>query len=129
MNDKVVPEVVLHNALIDLKNRVKNNEKIDFGICLNVEHYVYKAQNIEFPAGVYRYVHQVMCDLFRMWPKYSGVVDYPVPDPERDRDIDPEDMFWETKDYWVGEYGVLRKELLDFMINEIENTISNFKKQ
>lgn len=51
--------------------------------------------------------------LFEAWPKFSGSIVYPVPG------CGGRSGSWAYNyagDVWVGEYGDLRWELLDFMI-------------
>lgn len=55
--------------------------------------------------------------LFRSWPKFSGSVVYPVPGVDR---MTPSEAFVYIHDVWVGEYGDLRRELLDHCIAELE---------
>jgi hypothetical protein len=57
--------------------------------------------------------------LFRLWPKYSGDIVYPVPGGH--------EAFWSAVRYettWSGEYGKLRKELLNFMIKQLEKELA-----
>lgn len=55
--------------------------------------------------------------LFRSWPKFSGSVVYPVPGVAG---MTPGGAFAHIRDVWVGEYGDLRRELLDHCIAELE---------
>lgn len=57
--------------------------------------------------------------LFKLWPKFSGYSGYPVPGGFT--------AFWRaagTKYMWSGEYGNLRKELLNFMIEQLEKELA-----
>lgn len=64
--------------------------------------------------------------LWVYWPKFSGHPAYPVPAPS-----DKDGRIWLPGSYymavnagggdmWAGEYGELRKELLNWLINTIE---------
>lgn len=55
--------------------------------------------------------------LFRSWSKFSGNVAYPVPGVDR---MGPSKAFFYINNVWVGEYGALRRELLDHCIAELE---------
>ena len=57
--------------------------------------------------------------LFRLWPKFSGCAVYPVPGSGAafSRAVS-------TKRLWSGEYGKLRKELLNFMIEQLEKELA-----
>ena len=83
------------------------------GICENIRHV--GAPNI-YP----------MPSLWVHWPKFSGHVAYPVPAPS-----DKDQRVWLPGSYymavnagggdmWAGEYGELRKELLNWLIDTIE---------
>lgn len=52
------------------------------------------------------------------WPKHSGDSEYPVPAP--DGVESPAYVYHTQGDMWVGKYGDLRMELLDFVINQLE---------
>lgn len=54
-------------------------------------------------------------DLCRKWPKAVNVDGYPVPCPGY---TDPAEGYHATEDKWAGEYGALRIELLDWLIQE-----------
>lgn len=59
-----------------------------------------------------------MEQLFVSWPKFSGRMVYPVPSPWGNC---PQYEFFESGALkWSGEYGRLRKELLDYMITSLE---------
>ena len=51
------------------------------------------------------------------WEKYSGNVEYPVPDPLR------RDPYCPGRNMWVGEYGALRYELLEHLIEEVRKDL------
>lgn len=61
--------------------------------------------------------------LFRQWPKYSGNPHCPVPSVISS--FSEVDQFNATclgsNNFWVGEYGALRWELLQFCIGQLEN--------
>ena len=57
--------------------------------------------------------------LFALWPKFSGCAVYPVPGSGAayGRAVS-------SKRLWSGEYGRLRKELLNFMIEQLEKELA-----
>lgn len=57
-----------------------------------------------------------ICAVAQHWSKFSGDVKYPVPHPDV---ICPIAAYQFTRDVWTGEYGQLRYELLDFLIEEL----------
>lgn len=70
--------------------------------------------------GSTHYWGDLLKHLFRRWSKFSGNPYYPVPHLEQ---LDPEDAFdnvlYGNTNFWVGEYGSLRIELLDFIIDTL----------
>lgn len=105
------------------------------GICSLQETHAHK-------LGVY---DEAMCrslreDLYRAWPKYSGVTYYPIPISDEWREL-YDDYVWEreSEDYdvnpdaewaydycddcWADEYGDLRYELLVWMIETLERAV------
>lgn len=60
--------------------------------------------------------------LFKSWPKSTQLAAYPVPDP---RGISAQLAYKEGRyrGMWVGEYGALRMELLEWMINVLEEKV------
>lgn len=59
-----------------------------------------------------------ICKVMEYWPKYSGDPKYPVPSTKES--TSPQQMYIISKNLWAGEYGHLRKELLDFLIRQYE---------
>jgi hypothetical protein len=77
-------------------------------------------------VNVYRHVtedsHQIdeaIAELFRKWPKFTGDYWYPIPSP--DPNVYPAVAHMNCSDLWGDNtYGNMRKELLVFMITELE---------
>lgn len=75
-----------------------------------------------------------LTSLFMSWPKFSGVsaypvphpapypVPYPVPYPDYESAVQ---AYNATTMLWEGEYGDLRRELLDHCINELEKELGS----
>jgi hypothetical protein len=74
------------------------------GICGNLPINSYQDEGVRLSA------------LFRSWPKFSGSLTYPVPGVG---DMSPHEAFVRIPNVWNGEYGALRRELLDHCINEL----------
>lgn len=65
--------------------------------------------------------HDRLKALFAKWPKFSGIVQYPVPSPKADQACNEKYMIAREKDaFWNGKYGRLRMELLEWMISYLE---------
>jgi hypothetical protein len=60
--------------------------------------------------------------LFERWPDYSGSRDYPVPSARSD--LTAAQAYDMADNLWVGQYGDMRKALLDFCIAEVERIIA-----
>lgn len=102
------------SAVLDALIRVKGGEiaLLEYGICFN-------SQELLIKAGYYSY-EGVLSDLYRRWIKFSGDISYPVPDP---RGGDARYVYKFTPNLWEGEYGALRYELLDFLIDELTKVV------
>lgn len=84
------------------------------GICNNVKHV---ANNGRLTGDIDIYlVGRVLHPLFESWPKFSGNVDFPVPDPDGVR-TPCEAYINLTK--WCSDYGALRVELLKHCITTL----------
>ena len=80
------------------------------GICYNILYDGAGNFTIELASAF-----QHLRDLCRKWPKTTNFDGYPVPCPGY---TDPAEGYYATKDKWAGEYGALRIELLDWLIQE-----------
>lgn len=58
------------------------------------------------------------------WPKFSGNECFPVPSP--DLEESSQEVYRRTHDEWSGEYGALRYELLDFLIDELTKVVEKY---
>lgn len=110
--------------LLDALKQVssKGPRKIDIGICTNVEEIVESKLAIEdlerCTIKEFCEVLELMQDLMTKWPKFSGDEEYPIPGG-RDAYLVAK---WD-KTLWARyehEYGALRWELLDWLIETLE---------
>lgn len=83
---------------------------LGFGICSNVDSLLTRMGATVTPA-----TDEVMYGLFEKWPKFTGCPEFPVPHPH----LTPAAAYAEPQ-IWEGVYGDTRKELLNFMIAELE---------
>jgi hypothetical protein len=81
------------------------------GICHNVD------RAVDF------YTTDILKKYFVRWPKYSGHLYFPVPVPKIYKHYGPLTTYCYVSNKWSGEYGELRKELLKFIINELEREL------
>lgn len=103
---KVILEKLLEN-LNKLKDLVASEVQPQEGICYHA-----KFPHDKDKPQLILLIHS----LFEKWPKFSGRILYPVPGVQ---DYTAERSFTRFPK-WSGEYGELRKELLEFMILELE---------
>ena len=104
----------LHRLLLELQNLDKYDS-----ICFMLQDLHNQQFNTRYgSSGLPDYVEELVAE----WPGYSGFPPYPIrPAPYISAFVDVRDDFWaarRTKTLWVGEYGALRMELLDWLIQE-----------
>ena len=104
------------DAALDIK---AGNFDKRYGICTNlsdkVDNQVEESEE-RYDSG------QILKQAFYTWPKFSGDVGYPINDPYNEVSAH---RAYGYLPKWVGEYGALRFELLDHIINFIEKEIEN----
>lgn len=76
-------------------------------------------------------IRSIRTDMFKKWPHFSGNEVYPVPSTVRARWESPKDAFMSIKNLWSKRtnYGRLRWDLLEFMIDQTQKDIQNMKCQ
>lgn len=78
------------------------------GICFQISGKV-------LPRGLYQKSNLALFGaIATLWPKYSGNHMHPVPSTLDG--CSPVDLYYNVENCWVGEYGALRIELLDWCI-------------
>ena len=99
------------------------------GICGNMDYKVIHAIHVKFPGYVINDDNEITINpgeilkqAFYTWPKFSGDVDFPINNPYNEISAQ---RAYNYLPKWVGEYGELRFELLDHIINFIEKEIEN----
>lgn len=122
------------DVLKQLKSQVDNNDipyyLLDSGICYCTYNMLYDQKEAELARiktissrglSINSLINLTFKPYFEKWPKFSGDEEYPVPNPIGGC---PRRIYWDTGSMWVGEYGRLRIELLDFLISELEKELS-----
>ena len=111
---------LLLEVLKSIENGTNRNPRD--GICGNVER-TQAGRGQELP---FFYTWK---DLYRAhidnWPHFSGNQTFPIPDPLQE--VQSGTIFMNTGDMWEGGYGVLRFDLLRFLIKALEKEIENEK--
>lgn len=108
----------LHEALKVVKELVETDTIMPYrGICAALDYRGVRVYTSSYPSTN----ADTFLALCKKWPKYSGSEGYPV--PSTDPKMSACSAFYDAMDrdvMWVGEYGALRMELLDFLIKETQ---------
>jgi hypothetical protein len=109
----------LLSTLTDLKTRPLSYTGICGGVKSRYLDYVPKDVVITLERGdlMLEYTTQKMRELFLTWPPYSGDYVYPVPATSCNT---PSEQYKETDKKWEGQYGDLRKDLLEHLIRGVQ---------
>ena len=102
------------DAALDIK---AGNFDKEYGICGNLSDKVYD----EVPEECYD-PRQILKQAFYTWPKFSGDVQFPINDPYNE--VSAHNAYVQLPK-WEGEYGALRFELLDHIINCLKKEIKS----
>lgn len=86
------------------------------GICPNIDYATLYVENCDDYA-----VQMLFKGHAKSWPLYSGDCNYPVP---ATTDISASAAYYRADNMWKGEYGSLRKQLLDFVILALEKELN-----
>ena len=101
----------LHRELTRLRHDVALGIHSKYnGICYNTLYDSERAIKINLPDA-----SRDLRGLCRKWPKAVSTHGFPVPCPGY---TNPAEGYHATEDKWAGEYGLLRIELLDWLIQE-----------
>lgn len=103
------------DAALDIK---AGNFDKRFGICSNLSDKV----NSQVEESERDELWQILKQAFYTWPKFSGDINYPINDPYN-RVSAP--RAYDQLPKWVGEYGALRFELLDHVIDFLKKEIES----
>ena len=121
-NDYLQPML---DAALDIK---AGNFTKRYGICTNISDKVISAMNVKLPESVIdddeitRDSWQILKHAFYTWPKFSGDADYPINDPFG---IETAYNVYNQLPKWIGEYGALRFELLNHIIDCLKREIES----
>ena len=112
------------DAALDIK---AGNFNEGYGICGNIDHKVTDAMDVKFPGYVIDDDVEFIMNSWRIlkrafytWPKFSGDIDFPINDPNG---IELAHNVYDHLPKWTGEYGALRFELLDHVIDFLKKEV------
>ena len=91
------------------------------GACMNCSGPFMSSLN----SAEYSFIWLMLKRLSRTWPKFSGHAYYPVPAPRGEhlgltRREAAQEIYENTPNVWIGEYGDLRREFCRYMANAID---------
>lgn len=99
------------DAAIDIK---AGNFDKEYGICSNLSNKVNSQVEESERYDSWKILKQAFCT----WPKFSGDVNFPINDPYNEFSAH---SVYDHLPKWTGEYGALRFELLDHVIDFLKN--------
>lgn len=105
-------------ALKRLRFNGPDKDALHNGICEQVMSDLYHRGILDDDGVDKELIYIMMVPAFKSWEKFSGNAHYPVPSTVG---ADPFLAFHLTDNKWIGEYGNLRRELLDHMIAYFQN--------
>ena len=89
------------------------------GICHNIDYLLWNDRTTDdsYEEAWEFFNAHVTEVVWRHWPKFSGATDYPIPGGR--------DVYWNRPEtgYWKGEQGELRRELLEFTIEQLSEEV------
>jgi hypothetical protein len=91
------------------------------GICENVKRAVFNNATNKTYRRSYAIVQKLQ-DHFYNWPKFSGTRTYPVPSTYAD--VSAGSKYHKVSNMYIGEYGKLRIELIDYLIKQFEDKLN-----
>lgn len=103
------------DAVLDIK---AGNFDKGYGICSNLSDKV----NSQVEESECYELCQILKQAFYTWPKFSGDVQFPINDPYNEVSAH---RAYARLPKWVGEYGALRFELLDHVIDFLKKEIES----
>ena len=101
------------DAALDIK---AGNFDKGYGICGNIGYKVNRRVEESERDGS----GQILKQAFYTWPKFSGDMDFPIKDPYNEISAHKAYSYLPK---WTGEYGALRFELLDHVIDFLKKEI------
>lgn len=114
--EDILQKQILLNALMAIKEKPALSQ---VGICPNIE---YATLNVP-GTNDYR-ISKFFKAIAKTWPKFSGDLGYPVPAPFGVAKSGYQAYYSYSEDsMWEGDYGALRKELLNYAISALEKEL------
>ncbi len=121
MNDVQRNDFLLLSCLLDLRKMVDNQFEgmtVSKGICVHVDR-LWDMKTSYFRG---HYIAR-LSQLFGYWPECSDVDGFPVPSPIEGQNA--HDIYYNTSNVWIDEYGAARIRLLDFLIEQLQGAAGN----
>lgn len=124
--DAMPADMLLLGALHYIKQQLEFG-KAEYSICPLVTDYFNSSLSCRVPSSKQLEAEQRMDKLFEAWPHFSGDINFPVPSARGWKALffgtTPFFAYTNAMDkeaVWKGHYGSLRKDLLNYMIQQLE---------
>ena len=109
------PKQLVLAALVELLRKVDEGDiaDLDYGICHNIEDILWRgrADNDTY-AKACAFFDKMAEEIWPRWPKFSGCSSFPIPGDEY--------TYLSSRGrHWAGAQGQLRRELLQFTIEQL----------
>jgi hypothetical protein len=110
------PKQLVLAAFVELLRKVDEGDiaDLDYGICNNIDNMLWRDRtNDDAYTKVWEFFDKVTEEIWPRWPKHSGSSSYPIPGSA--------DVYWSLRgrSHWKGKQGQLRRELLQFTIEQL----------
>jgi hypothetical protein len=115
-NKQKLTEII--KSLLQIKDDVATNKFPITGLCSTF--FSIHNESLSKCMGLYGLSYED-------WPHYSGYPKFPIPDPARkhhaEREHDAEAIYWNSPNRYIGEYGMLRLDLLAWLIKQLQTKV------
>lgn len=103
----------IFKVLKKLQAKGYDKEAPSTGICDHLIGELYQKGLLDDDGVDREIVYIMLAPAFKSWPKFSGDIHYPVPATV---ETNAHNQYHLTHNLWIGEYGDLRRELLDHLV-------------
>lgn len=115
--------MIVKQDLLQALKEVQKSPHLTSAICTNVR----RRLSAQYQRNISQELEDTLESLFVKWPKYSGIPSYPIPSVTLGLTAlaQFDTVALDRSSFWEGEYGELRKELLQFCIDTLTKELEN----
>lgn len=115
--------MIAKQDLLQALKEVQKSPHLTSAICTNVR----RRLSAQYQRNISQELEDTLKSLFVKWPKYSGIPSYPIPSVTLGLTAlaQFDTVALDRSSFWEGEYGELRKELLQFCIDTLTKELEN----